>query len=242
MHTPAAKRKRADAANAVLRKPFQSPVIRRPNGVDQDEASSSKTPDVVRASAIAANSPSSPSVQHTPSRVQAQARSVRPSRSLGALRPFQTPSSGSSRPQPSFKSPTQLQSGVKKRKKSFPVQVTPTSNAGTQNHDDEEESRGPAASILALVAAHKHTAQDVVIRDLDAQLETVRQARRIEGASSGEEPKVPVDQELRELVGKWKDASRMAAEELFEIVRERVDKYVKEPCCCWTGATHEISC
>lgn len=200
MSTPAAKRRRVDAANVTLRKPFHSPLIRRPNDGGQ-----SKTPGQTNSAASEdAYTPSSPS-----------APAIRPSRSFGALR--QTPHHRPSSPL-KFRTPIQ-RSGVKTR-------VTPAKNLRVEDFDDDDDHPHPGGALLALVKAHRHTAQDTVLKDLDRKLEMVRQARRIEVASRRERPGEPVDQELRDLVIKWKGASRMAAEELFEIVRERVAKYV----------------
>lgn len=80
--------------------------------------------------------------------------------------------------------------------------------------------------FLALARAHRTAGRDAIVRDLDRRLETVRQAGEIEAASERSRPGEPVDQELRDLVAKWKGASRVAAEELFETVKERVDKSV----------------
>lgn len=233
MSTPAAKRRRADAANAVLRKPFHSPVIRRPHDAASAEgATSSKTPDANSSVDAVAYSPSSPSVSARPS---GQPQTARQTRSLGSLHQCQTPPnrSSASRALPlKFKTPVN-HSAVAKRKRSS-VFETPASD------DDKTGS----SRLLALVGAHnRHAAQldAALIKDLDGKLETVRQARRIEGGSSSSSgavagvgamvtgtPPPPVDQELRGLVSRWRDAARTAAEELFEVVRERVDKCVIE--------------
>ncbi|KAK4128667.1 hypothetical protein N657DRAFT_639154 [Parathielavia appendiculata] len=68
------------------------------------------------------------------------------------------------------------------------------------------------------------------LRAAQAQLDLVRQARRIEQASSaakqsgtnGEEG-VGSDAGLREMISRWKAASRLAAEDLFELVKGRVE-------------------
>lgn len=52
----------------------------------------------------------------------------------------------------------------------------------------------------------------------------MRQARLIEAVSERTRPDKFIDQELRVLVVRWKTTSRTAAEELFESVKERVDK------------------
>lgn len=90
----------------------------------------------------------------------------------------------------------------------------------------EDGDDHPGAAILALVRDHRHINDDAVLKDLERKVDMVRQARRIEDASKKERPGQPVDEELRELVGKWKAATRTAAEEVFVVVRERVAKYV----------------
>jgi len=54
-------------------------------------------------------------------------------------------------------------------------------------------------------------------------LEMAEQARKIE-RDSKKKGHVVVDAELIELAGKWKVASRQAAEELFGKVRDRVNR------------------
>jgi len=61
------------------------------------------------------------------------------------------------------------------------------------------------------------------LRELDDELGMVEQAAKIERESEAKRPGEVVDAELRELVNKWKQASRAAAEELFELIRRRVD-------------------
>jgi len=63
------------------------------------------------------------------------------------------------------------------------------------------------------------------IRELRQELDVVRQARRIEDAAKRRQTgngKGEVDAELKELILKWKFASRQAAEDLFELIKERV--------------------
>lgn len=79
---------------------------------------------------------------------------------------------------------------------------------------------------------------DAHVRAATQRLEQARQAGRIEraarayrqqrrpgpgGKEEEEEGVVEVGAELRELVGRWRDASRAAAEELFGFVRARVE-------------------
>lgn len=179
MSTPAAKRRRVDAANATLRKPFQSPLIRRPDAGKgaQGTPEPSKTPDAT-GSSQEAYSPSSPSLPQT-RRPAAPAQQQR----------FKTPLAAA------------------KRKRPEPA-------GAEHNH--------PGAGLLALVAAHGRAAP--AVGDLDGRLETARQARRIEEASAPRRPGEPVDQELRELVVRWRGAGRLAAEEVFEVVKGRVER------------------
>lgn len=64
------------------------------------------------------------------------------------------------------------------------------------------------------------------LRDLKEEVDTVEQARKIEADSKKRDPDGEIDGELVELVVKWRGASRLAAEELFTKVSERVNRYV----------------
>lgn len=61
------------------------------------------------------------------------------------------------------------------------------------------------------------------LRELKEELETAEQARKIE-RDSAKRDDGEIDGELVELIEKWKGASRLAAEELFGKVRERVNR------------------
>lgn len=203
MNTPAAKRRRVDAANATLRKPFHSPLLRRqPDAGDSSTPGSSKTPDSnsSKRSFEEVYSPSSPSAPRQP---QPAGRPTRPPGKLLHGRPA---------------SPLKLS-----------VAPGATRAAGQKTAGPKDEAQAGSADdnpFLALARAHKTAGRDAIVRDLDRRLETVRQARDIEAASEKSRPGEPVDQELRDLVVKWRGASRLAAEELFETVKERVDKLV----------------
>lgn len=93
----------------------------------------------------------------------------------------------------------------------------PDGGGDVQDDDDDENP------FAALVRAHRTTGQDAMIKDAGRRLETARQARRIEAASERRHPGGPVDQELRDLVARWRGAARLAADELFGMVRGRVD-------------------
>lgn len=202
MNTPAAKRRRVDAANATLRKPFHSPLLRRQPAAEESSTpgSTSKTPESnsSKRSFEEVYSPSSPSATKQP-------QTVRPARPPGNLRRGRpasplTPSVASAAPQ------------ATKRKISGP--------------SDAEASPGDDNPFLALARAHRTAGRDAIVRDLDRRLDTARQAGEIEAASERSRPGEAVDQELRDLVVKWRGAGRVAAEELFETVKERVDKLV----------------
>ncbi len=60
------------------------------------------------------------------------------------------------------------------------------------------------------------------LREVKEELEAAEQAEKIE-RESGEGA---VDGELVDLIEKWRGASRMAAEELFGKVRDRVNRFV----------------
>lgn len=192
MNTPAAKRRRVDAANATLRKPFHSPLLRR-----QPDTAGSSAPGPGRTPEANTNkrpveevySPSSPSAARQQPQATRPPRDLKPSVAPGAPRA--------------------------------------AANRKNLSPDDPEARSGDGNPFLALARAHRTTeGRDAIVRDLDRRLETVRQAAEIEAASERNRPGEPVDQELRDLVAKWRGASRMAAEELFETVRERVDKLV----------------
>lgn len=62
------------------------------------------------------------------------------------------------------------------------------------------------------------------MRELKQELETVEQAKKIEVDSERKRPGLETDAELVELIGKWRGASRTAAEELFGGVSDRVNR------------------
>jgi Swi5-dependent recombination DNA repair protein 1 len=64
------------------------------------------------------------------------------------------------------------------------------------------------------------------LREVKEELDTAEQAGKIERESRKKDPEGDVDGELVVLIGKWRGASRLAAEELFGKVRDRVNRYV----------------
>lgn len=229
MNTPAAKRRRVDAANATLRKPFQSPLLRRQPGAGDNNSpgSSNGTPELKSAkrSFQEVYSPSSPSVVKQP-------QAARPAQPGANARAHGKPAS-SSKSSPSVPGPSRA---VTNRKTSL---GPPNKSGATAVPGDNDDN-----PFLALARAHGTTAagrdRDAIVKDLDRQLEMVRQAGEIEAASERSRPGEPVDQELRDLVAKWRGAGRVAAEELFETVKERVDKLVFLP--CWPTYEGSTSC
>lgn len=201
MNTPAAKRRRVDAANATLRKPFHSPLLRRqPDAGDSSTPGSSKTPEpnTNKRSFEEVYSPSSPSTAK-------QHHAAKPTRPPGNLRHGKPAS------------PLKLSVAAGKPLAAKQKTLGPREGEAVPGDDNP---------FLALARAHRTAGRDAIVRDLDRRLETARQAGEIEAASERGRPGEPVDQELRDLVAKWRGAGRLAAEELFETVKERVDKLV----------------
>tara|TARA_R110002060_G_scaffold53593_5_gene64241 strand:+ start:567 stop:866 length:300 start_codon:yes stop_codon:yes gene_type:complete len=62
------------------------------------------------------------------------------------------------------------------------------------------------------------------LREVKEELDTAEQARKIEADSQKRDSDGDIDGELVELIEKWKGASRLAAEELFGKVRDRVNR------------------
>ena len=219
MSTPAAKRRRVDAANAVLRKPFQSPVIRRPDAAEggPGPGTNNRTPGSATGKRPLLEETYSPSSPSAPRHQQpAQGPGLRFSTSRGALRQTRPAS-----PLPkSSKVPGPAARSVDKRAvvPGAHARALGPGNGGGGGGDNDDDN-----PFLALVNSHRASGQQSMIRDIDKRLEMVQQARKIEAASEIQCPGGPVDQELRDAIAKWKGASRLAADELFEVVRERVE-------------------
>ena len=62
------------------------------------------------------------------------------------------------------------------------------------------------------------------LREVKDELEQAEQARKIENESLKGDPDGEVDADLLMLIEKWRGASRLAAEELFGKVRDRVNR------------------
>ncbi|OHE93684.1 DNA repair protein Dds20/Mei5 [Colletotrichum orchidophilum] len=203
MFTPAAKRRRIDAANETLRKPFKSPLVRdRGQDPDQDGAADpaaegeTTAPAAAPAAATAATaslSSASGLAASTPRKATRKAPSAKQAVSTPTRRPFSVP-----RPQvpqtgalasPSLLRMTAASYGLKKG----------------------------GATVAGLGGGGGGSRSE---REAEGREEILRQAGRIRGGGVGEGE---TDEELVGLIGKWRAASRIAAEEVFEGSRERVE-------------------
>ncbi|KAK7745531.1 hypothetical protein SLS53_003031 [Cytospora paraplurivora] len=235
MSTQAAKRRRVDAANAVLRKPFQSPMIKRPDASPSSAGGTPRigtgtgnigTPDTAATPAkrsfeevYSPGSPSVPRQQQEHQKPHPQSMRLRYSKSLGESRQTRPalPSLKCSQARASARSVDDRRASGGHAGGGGPDLVGDGNGSGNADDGDDDNP------FLALVRAHRTTGQEAMIKDVDKQLETIRQARRIEDASEGRHPGGTVDQELRDLIVKWKGACRLAVDELFELVKGRVD-------------------
>lgn len=181
---PSAKRRRVDAANETLKKPFRSPMVKRP----QPLAGSGTTE----------SSPSTPAPAHkrdsndvgrvsTPSKLSP--------RHFATPRLHTNPNDTPSKPvlKPGPRQPLVLHSGSKPD--------------GLTVED---------ADLLDQLS-WRRTEAELKIREVEKEMELVRQAARIESG------KKTTNEEMAKLVRRWKGACRIAAEELFELIRGRVD-------------------
>ncbi|VBB72346.1 Putative protein of unknown function [Podospora comata] len=187
---PSAKRRRVDAANATLKKPFRSPMINRQS---PSTTASNATP--TQASPSLSRPPTSSSIPATPSRPGNPSPLRLGTNSAAARRPLL------------------LQKSFKSVSTPLPFKQRQRDTARSTNEGDELLQR----------IQRSHRELDAQMKKVEKELERVRQAKRIEEASRRKRPGEEVDAELSELIGKWKGASRLAAEELFEVVKGRVD-------------------
>ena len=177
MSTPASKKRRLDTANATLRRPFTSPIIKRPKA------------------------PEDPAISKAPHSLSSKAQNSR--QIIEAL-------------------DEKIHDSLDDSPITSPQKAHKTHNSPKLKSPVLSHTENP---LLSLVAQHKKE-QIQRLKQLDQELEMVRQAQRIVSQSKSKRPGEPVDQELRDLIVKWQSGSRQAAEELFEIVKERVSKYV----------------
>ncbi|CAP69226.1 uncharacterized protein PODANS_1_8940 [Podospora anserina S mat+] len=195
---PSAKRRRVDAANATLKKPFRSPMINRqsPSTTTSNATPTQASQSLSRRSIDSfSRPPTSSSIPATPSRPGNPSPLRLGTNSAAARRPLL------------------LQKSFKSVSTPFPFKQRQQDTARSTNEGDELLQR----------IQRSHRELDAQMKKVEKELERVRQAKRIEEASRRKRPGEEVDAELSELVGKWKGASRLAAEELFEVVKGRVD-------------------
>ncbi|KAH8596728.1 hypothetical protein B0O99DRAFT_509642 [Bisporella sp. PMI_857] len=162
MSTPAAKRRRIDAASSTLSKPFRTPF---------------KSP-------VKQSSDSTPNTSSPLKHVSSSSKSVTAAPLTGKT--------------PSFATFAITPRQFAKRTFTSPVQTA------ALNADPD----------IALLSK-KQKELEKQLREVKEQLDTAEQARKIERDSAKEGSSGVVDGELIELIGKWRGASRQAAEELF---------------------------
>lgn len=191
MSTPAAKRRRLDAANQALSKPFRSPFKTPYKSPAKDKEASGS---ILSESSTA---PEVPLSTTTSSPNNAHTQAVQPSLPL------------KSKPTNSLLNTPSLSAPKFRTRKTF---SSPVATAAV-NADPE---------VAELIRKQRDLERE--LRELKEGIEQAEQAGKIERESvkKGEDT---VDQELVVLCGKWKAASRQAAEELFGKVRDRVNRY-----------------
>lgn len=237
---PAAKRRRVEAANATLRKPFRSPLISRQQNPPTPDGSAQASPSANRASTSSTTTATStpapgtlaPRTPATPVATAARRRGVgTPPTLLRTTTP--TPNPGP-RPGPRVGRP------VNPARRSTRAEAPGHDADKGDEHDGNGEDEDNDDDLLLLLQRMRASQRelDAHVRAATQRLEQARQAGRIEraarayrqrrrpgpgGKEEEEEGVVEVGAELRELVGRWRDASRAAAEELFGFVRARVE-------------------
>ncbi|KAJ0303397.1 hypothetical protein COL516b_006400 [Colletotrichum fioriniae] len=207
MFTPAAKRRRVDAANETLRKPFRSPLVQRDRGRDSgpgpERNGDGCTADAAAAD-LAAEKPPGGSViaiccdddDTTACYGEVYDAWETGATAAATRRPFSVPRARGS--QLTGASPSPLRT---------------TAATGSYGVSARKTGAGPGLGGGGGGGGSKNE------REAEGREEILRQAERIRGAVGGGE----TDEELVELIGKWRVASRIAAEEVFEGSKERVE-------------------
>lgn len=183
---PAAKRRRVDAAHETLKKPFRSPMIKRP----QSNAGTG----------TAASSPVTGVPAQRPGSVELSRIST-PSKLPNRQRPGPALSAASN----SFATPSRDKTRAR---------ATPSLGQESGSKLDTLDEKD--ADLLERLSRRRKEAE-LETREVEKAMELVKQAARIESE------KETGGGDLDKLVRKWKMACRIAAEELFELIRERVD-------------------
>lgn len=212
----AAKRRRIEAANVALRKPFRSPFINR----QQDGASADGThnsPSVARDTPTVNSTPRAPATPApTRNHRSAAAAAAAAGGGGGGTSPFPFTSPGLTTTTPQPKRSTNPASGPSR---GGGPKRTPATTQSTPTNADKDKDKDTL--LHQILASQRKLASD--LRAAQQQLDLVRHARRLEQASAAKRPGEPVDAELCEMVARWRAASRMAADELFELIKDRVE-------------------
>ncbi|KAH8813287.1 hypothetical protein F5884DRAFT_788057 [Xylogone sp. PMI_703] len=183
MSTPAAKRRRVEAASKTLARPFRSPL---------------KTPNI---SPVRSSDQTSDAVQVSEKDKSSQdATSPR----VGTISSLQ-----SSMPVTKTRYPQKIPQGCKGQL------LSPASGRNRVLDSQDPE-------IASLISTQRVLEKQ--LQELKNDLETAKQAKKIESESRLKHPGDEIDQELVELIAKWRLASRQAAEELFGLARDRVNR------------------
>ncbi|KAJ4297271.1 hypothetical protein N0V88_004189 [Collariella sp. IMI 366227] len=249
---PAAKRRRIDAANATLRKPFRSPLIRQPSNLGSENLSDS--PSTTRGPTSGAGvigntaTPATPAPSRNHRPIPAASSPLSTTPGLTAISTTPLPKKSYFQPYHTAKSTPITSSQLT----TTPSRPRPKPKVAPQilnlNLSNVPQTKDYPDKLLNLIqAAQKQTTTH--LRTLESRLDLVRQARRIQDQSSakhtpairedaeengsvngqakgegkGKAERKEVDAELRALVKRWKGASRLAAEEVFEVVKGRVE-------------------
>ncbi|EXF76635.1 DNA repair protein Dds20/Mei5, partial [Colletotrichum fioriniae PJ7] len=239
MFTPAAKRRRVDAANETLRKPFRSPLVQRDRGRDSGPGPErngdgctvdAAAADLADLADLAAEKDDDGSALPTTIDHPAAASSpfaATTTTPRHATEKFATPGKrGVSGTSTSRSTPATTATATATRR---PFSV-PRARGSQLMGASPSPLRTTAATGSYGVSARKTGAVPGLggggggggsknEREAEGREEILRQAERIRGAVGGGE----TDEELVELIGKWRVASRIAAEEVFEGSKERVE-------------------
>jgi len=207
MLTPAAKKRRVEAANATLRKPFRSPLISRPKTEEGAASTSPITTPTIRPG-------SSSSRTSTPLRQAKAGAAGEEDSGAGPVAELLSVNEATASSSPER---------IHKRVKSLGRPSTSSTRSATAAAGALGAAQSSSATPLGalLVGFEKHLAA------VDARLrhdeDLRRQAERIVAESERRRPGGPPDAELVALIAKWKGASRAAADEVFGFVKGRVD-------------------
>ncbi|RFU26642.1 hypothetical protein B7463_g9708, partial [Scytalidium lignicola] len=178
LSTPAAKRRRVEAASKTLARPFRSP-FKTPHKSDQiDDAT------------------------HVTKKDEVSPNNISPAGAVASI----SQSSASA-----AKSGSLLNTPDENRR--LPLSPASRRNQSLNSQDPE---------ITSLIRAQR--ALEKQLQEIKNELETAKQAKKIESESKRKHPNDEIDRELVELIAKWKTAGRQAAEELFGMARDRVNR------------------